>query len=71
MKSYVILYREDGCLTELDQPFVFVCLAEDTDHAEEQCLNAYPECNIVWVYQGDNAQDALDDYYCFDDYLKR
>lgn len=32
----------------------FNCMAEDVDHAEEQCLDAYPNCNIVWVNEGHN-----------------
>jgi hypothetical protein len=27
----------------------FDCSADDTDHAEEQTLNAYPGCEIVLV----------------------
>lgn len=32
----------------------FNCMADDADHAEEQCLNAYPEAGIVWVNEGHN-----------------
>ena len=32
----------------------FNCMAEDVDHAEEQCLDAYPNCGIVWVNEGPN-----------------
>lgn len=31
---------------------VFDCLADDTDHAEEQALNAYPEGEIVGITEG-------------------
>jgi hypothetical protein len=27
--------------------WVFDCTAEDDDHAEEQCRNAYPQCDII------------------------
>ena len=29
---------------------VFECLAEDHDHAEEQATNAYPNADIIFVY---------------------
>jgi hypothetical protein len=51
MKNYVILYRIESIQSPLDAPFAFQAWAEDTEHAEEQCLNAYPGCDVVWVYQ--------------------
>ena len=63
MKSYVVLYRIESIMTPLDSPFGFQCWADDTDHAEEQCINAYPDADIVWLVEGDSMQDALDDYY--------
>ncbi len=62
MKTFIVLYRE-AYLSPLDPPFGFRCEAEDTDHAEEQCENAYPNCEIVWIWEGDSMQDALDDYW--------
>ncbi len=65
MKNYVVLYREAD-QHPLDAPLGFQCDAEDTDHAEEQCENAYPGCDIVWVWEGPfgvGIQPALDDYY--------
>lgn len=62
MKTYTVLYRTDY-LSPVDPPFGFRCEAEDFDHAEEQCENAYPDCDIVWVWEGDSMQDALDDYW--------
>lgn len=32
----------------------FNCRADDPDHAEEQCFNAYPNASIVWVNTGFN-----------------
>lgn len=63
MKKYVVLYRIESIMTPLDAPFGFVCDADDSDHAEEQCVNAYPDCDIVWVVVGDNYADALDVYW--------
>lgn len=31
----------------------FLCSADDAEHAEEQCLNAYPKCEILWVNDGE------------------
>jgi hypothetical protein len=66
LKNYVVLYRIESVMTALDAPFGFQCYAEDTDHAEEQCINAYPDADVVWVWQGEEGvgmQPALDDYY--------
>ena len=66
MKNYVVLYRHEEVMYPLDAPFGFQCWADDTDHAEEQCLNAYPDADIVWVWQGEHGvgmEPALNDYY--------
>lgn len=62
VKNYVVLYREDG-MPPLDPPLQFHCQADDYDHAEEQCQNAYPDGYVVWVWGGSRGQDALDDYW--------
>jgi hypothetical protein len=63
MKMYIVLYRIEEVLKPVEEPFAFICMAEDTDHAEEQCLNAYPDCRIVWVYKGTDVMAAYDDYW--------
>ena len=66
MKNYVVLYRIEKIMAPADAPFGFSCSADDTDHAEEQCLNAYPDCDIVWVWEGPEGvgmQPALTDYW--------
>ena len=66
MKNYVILYRIESIQTPSDAPFGFQAWAEDTEHAEEQCLDAYPDCGVVWVYQcehGTGTADAFNNYY--------
>jgi len=58
MKNYIVLYRIET--------FAFQAWAEDTEHAEEQCLNAYPNSGAVWIYQcehGTGTAAALNDYY--------
>ncbi len=65
LRNHVVLYRPAGSLP-LDEPQGFQCLAEDGDHAEEQCLNAYPRADVLWVWQGEfglGMQPALEDYY--------
>lgn len=44
-------------------PQVFLCQAEDGDHADEQCLDAYPEADIVWAEQGTDPQQAMLNYW--------
>jgi hypothetical protein len=63
MKKFVVLYRIEKVMSPLDAPFGFVCDAEDADHAEEQCTNAYPDCDVVWVVTGESYQDALGVYW--------
>ncbi len=65
LKNFVVLYREPEQAV-LDAPRGFQCWAEDGDHAEEQCSNAWPDADVVWVWQGPfgvGVQPALDDYY--------
>jgi hypothetical protein len=66
LKNYVVLYRIESIMTPLDAPFGFQCYAEDSDHAEEQCLNAYGDCDVVWVHQSNpdvGMSEALTDYW--------
>lgn len=62
MKTYIVLYRDDS-LEPCEAPFAFVCEAEGTDHAEEQCENAYPGADIVWVHEGTCIEDAYVEYW--------
>ena len=67
MNSYMVLYRDSAVMCDSDPPFGFHCMAEDSDHAEEQCVDAYPDCDVVWVVESlgtaDDYQYALNDYY--------
>ena len=40
---------------------VFRCKAEDSEHAKEQCENAYPTVNILRIVEIDDSQDAVDE----------
>jgi hypothetical protein len=49
-----------------DNPLVlegFLCDAEDSDHAEEQAEDAYPNCKVVWVEEGNDPYAAMDRYW--------
>jgi hypothetical protein len=62
MQPYVVLYR-DQALLPFDTPFAFMCQADDTDHAEEQTLDAYPDAEIMWVMQTADVNIALANYW--------
>lgn len=62
-RSYVVLYDRHDIMANGDPPFAFKCMAEDADHAEEQCLNAEPDADIVFVEQTDDLEDAYYGYY--------
>ena len=62
VNTYIVLYRDDS-LPPLAPPLAFRCDADDTEHAEEQCENAYPEALIIWVVQTDSVGVALGDWY--------
>lgn len=62
LKSYMVLYR-NNLLTELDNPFGFACSADNLEHAEEQCLNAEPDADIVWVTESLSYCGALHSYF--------
>lgn len=62
MRNYIVLYR-DNILLIADAPLCFSCMAEDGDHAQEQCENAYPDCEVVWVFEGSSSDAAYDDYF--------
>jgi hypothetical protein len=71
LKNYVVLYRIESIMSVCDAPFGFQCYAEDSDHAEEQCLDAYPDCDVVWVWQGPEGvgiRPALEDYWTVSDF---
>lgn len=57
LSHYAVLYW-DLSSKAADPPLVFLCQAEDSQHAEEQCLDAYPDCRIAWVTFGATTADA-------------
>jgi len=49
LTQFCVVYRDAGYA-----PFRlgFNCWAKDADHAKEQCLNAYPSCEVIEVNEG-------------------
>jgi hypothetical protein len=60
LSNFVVLYV---IVTEGIMPQPFSCQAENADHAEEQCLDAYPTADVVWVEPGDNVGEAFVSYW--------
>jgi hypothetical protein len=63
--NFVVLYRTAEMLPT-EAPLCFQCWGDDSDHAEEQCLNAYSDCDVVWVWEGPEGvgmMPAFDDYW--------
>ena len=59
LKDYVVLFilKDNPLMVE-----GFLCSAEDSDHAEEQAMDAYPDCEVVWIEEGTNWEKAHDNY---------
>ena len=67
MQNFVVLFRE-SFMDETKDPLAFQCWGDDIEHAEEQCMNAYPDCEIIWTWQGSHGvgiQPALNEWYSF------
>jgi len=60
LKDYVVLFilRDNPLMVE-----GFLCSAEDSDHAEEQALDAYPDCDVVWIEEGTDWRGAQERYW--------
>ena len=62
MNKYTVLWRDSSFLPA-DPPLIFQCDADDGDHAEEQCDDSYPGCEVVWVVETADVNAAFDDYW--------
>ena len=60
LKPWVVLYVIAG---EDMVPQAFLCQAEDMDHADEQCMDAYPDAHIVWAEEGVDVPRAFENYW--------
>lgn len=58
LASYVVTYHEEEDVWG-DGELEFHCMAEDAEHAAEQCLNAYPDCIILATNEIAPAPRAL------------
>lgn len=58
LETWHVVYRDKDA-EPLDFE-VFRCKAEDSEHAKEQCENAYPTANILRIVETDDWQDAVD-----------
>ncbi|PXX95848.1 hypothetical protein [Halomonas sp. LBP4] len=67
LQSYAVLYR-DPEQSVLDPPTMFRCQAEDCDHAEEQCLFANLEADVIWIVHVND--DEMDDVEVIERALK-
>lgn len=38
---------------------IFQCEAEDMDHAEEQCYDVYPSCEILWADTETDPEETI------------
>ena len=71
MKKYTVLYCTDSnVIRNIRNTRVFrrdedsfLCDADNSDHAYDQCTNAYPDCRILWVAETDSYDKALEEYY--------
>lgn len=55
MQTFTVIYTipiNDGLLPVWE---FFRCQADDAEHAEEQCFDAYPMAEVLWVNLGEST----------------
>lgn len=62
MDSYIVLYREPY-QNPIEKPHGFQCMADNSDRAEEHCVNAYPDADVVWVSLAADMDSAVLEYW--------
>jgi hypothetical protein len=67
LKPYCVIHRDNGALLS-EAPEVFLCQADDSDHAEEQTVNSYPNSDILWISENPDPEKALSEYYASNDH---
>lgn len=58
MNPFTVIYtiEEEGINWQF-----FECFADDSEHAEEQCMDAYPDGEVLWVNEGhEPASQTMD-----------
>lgn len=65
LRDFIVLYRYEPEPDELFdfKPLAFKCMATDAEHAAEQCQNAYPDGDVVFIHAGQDVTDALKRYH--------
>lgn len=58
LEPYAVLYFDPG-QDDGNDPLVFLCSAEDEDHAHDQCKDANPDCQIVYTGIHNSKMSAL------------
>ncbi len=58
MRNFVALYRLPTH-RQSDPPLGFNCRAHNSDHAEAQCEESVPHCEVVLVSEGPSVSLAL------------
>jgi hypothetical protein len=71
LQTYGVLYYEKGTRYIANSPSIFLCEADSSDHAEEQCVNAYPECTVMWVSLTDSNRELEQIEQTYDDYYNK
>jgi hypothetical protein len=67
LKPYCVIHRDNGA-SLFEAPEVFLCQADDSDHAEEQTVNSYPNSDILWISENPDPKKALPEYYASNDH---
>lgn len=60
-EAWTVLYLPRSA-DETAQPESYVCLAFGYEAAKEQCQEAFPGCDIVWVMEGSSPSLARLEY---------
>ena len=50
LTSYRVLYRTEAIRETQNNPYSFLCLARDMQHAAQICSDSNKGCLVVWVY---------------------
>ena len=48
--EFTVILREYDCI---GWTYFLVNQADNAEHAEEQAINAYPDCEVLWVNEGE------------------
>jgi hypothetical protein len=60
--DHIVLYRTKDTVPG-DNPLGMRFHADDSNHAEEQFLDAEPDAEVIWIFEGSDYQSALDEFW--------